>query len=73
MLKYKGGLGFLDIEIFNLALLARQAWRILVEPNSLSARILKAIYFPTTDMLQAEVGSSPSQIWRSLCEGRDML
>jgi hypothetical protein len=73
MPKYRGGLGFRDMEIFNLALLSRQVWRILHDPESLSARTLKAIYFPNTDILHAVVGSNPSQIWRSLCEGRDML
>lgn len=35
------GLGFCDLEVFNLALLSRQAWRVLNEPHMLSARILK--------------------------------
>jgi hypothetical protein len=70
MPKYKGGLGFRDIEVFNLALLARQVWGILNDPDALSIRILKA---PSTDILCASVGTNPSQIWRALCEGREML
>lgn len=73
MPKYMGGPGFRDFEIFNLALLARQAWRILENPDSLSARILKAVYFPNDDFLAADLGSHPSQIWRSILEGRDTL
>jgi hypothetical protein len=34
-------LGFHDIELFNVALLARHEWRILHQPSALSARILK--------------------------------
>lgn len=71
--KYCGGLGFRDIELFNIALLARQAWRILTDPESLSARILKAKYYPTGEFLQVELCSAPSQIWRSILDGRDVL
>jgi hypothetical protein len=71
--KYMGGLGFRDIELFNLALLARQAWRIIQEPGILSARILKAKYFPNNDFIDAEVGSSPSRIWRAIVDGKDVL
>jgi hypothetical protein len=66
-------LSFCDIELFNLALLARQAWRIVQDPSSLSARVLKAVYFPEGEFLAAKVGSSPSRIWRAICDGKDVL
>lgn len=71
--KHLGGLGFRDLEIFNLSLLARQAWRLLTEESSLSGRILKAVYFPNCSLLEAELGSHPSQIWRAILDGRDIL
>jgi hypothetical protein len=71
--KYAGGLGFRDIELFNLALLMRQAWRIIQVHESLSARLLKEVYFPNGEILTATLGPHPSQNWRSILEGRDAL
>ena len=66
-----GRLGFRNIELFNLALLARQAWRILQEPVTLRARVLKAVYFPNADFLDAELSPSPSRVWRAIIDARE--
>jgi hypothetical protein len=67
------GLGFRDMELFNLSLLAREAWQILEDTDMLSARILKSLYYPSVDFLEADLGSAPSQIWRAIVEGKDIL
>ncbi|KAE8790861.1 non-ltr retroelement reverse transcriptase [Hordeum vulgare] len=71
--KHLGGMGFRYLEIFNLALLARHAWRTLTDYSSLSARILKAVCFPNCSMLEIELGAHPSQIWRAILDRRDIL
>ncbi|KAL3846296.1 hypothetical protein ACJIZ3_003699 [Penstemon smallii] len=71
--KMEGGLGFRDLEAFNLALLAKQGWRIIQKPESLLSRILKARYFKSCDFMQANLGSNPSFTWRSILEARPIL
>jgi hypothetical protein len=44
--KSHGGLGFWNFRVFNQALLAKQACRLITKPDSLCARVLKAKYYP---------------------------
>ena len=71
--KFKGGLGFRDFKAFNLALLARQGWRLLKYPNSFCARILQGIYFPHSSFLEAVKGHRASWAWASILQGRNVL
>jgi hypothetical protein len=71
--KEKGGLGFRDIELFNLALLAKQGWRLLQQPDSLVAKVFKEKYFPNCSFLDSNLGSQPSYAWRSIYNAKPLL
>jgi hypothetical protein len=71
--KEEGGLGFRDLPIFNMAMLARQCWRMLQEPESLCCRVLKALYYPDTSILEAVPKAGMSYTWRSILKGLDLL
>ena len=64
--KGEGGLGFRDIHVFNLSMLAKQSWRFVQDPNSLCAQILGAKYFPNGDVLSATTRNNMSYTWRSI-------
>jgi len=66
-------LGFRDIRLFNQALLARQAWRLIEFPDSLCSRLLKAKYFPNGDLLDTAFPNQVSPTWRSIMHGLERL
>lgn len=39
--KFMGGMGFRDMKIFNQAMLGRQCWRLLTDPECLCAKVIK--------------------------------
>ncbi|KAA3480762.1 reverse transcriptase [Gossypium australe] len=71
--KDAGGMDFKNLVLFNKALLAKQVWRILTQPKCLLAKVLKARYYPHSDILAANIGSYPSFTWRSICSARELI
>jgi hypothetical protein len=61
--KEKGGLGFQDLHLFNLAMLARQGWRLIQDPDFLRGQILRAKY---GSFLTAQEESGISYTWWSI-------
>jgi len=58
--KLAGGMSFKILRDFNLAMLAKQAWRLQTAPDSLISRCYKAKYYPNSNILQATIGCNPS-------------
>ncbi|KAM1271171.1 hypothetical protein ACFX2J_032018 [Malus domestica] len=66
--KLEGGMGFRNLYAFNLAVLAKQGWRIVQHPESLMARLFKAKDFPNTSL-----PSPSSYCWSSILKARVVL
>jgi hypothetical protein len=64
--KSKGGMGFKNLRAFNEALLAKQGWRLITNPQSLVARMFKAKYYPQCDFLKAKRTQNWSFSWQSI-------
>jgi hypothetical protein len=71
--KAMGGLSFRDLTLFNKALLTKQGWRLVQNPKSLNARILKAKYYPNSSFIDASLGTHPYFVWRSILSAKDLL
>ena len=68
-------MGFKDLTMFNEAMLAKLAWRLLHDDNSLFYRVFKARFFPRETILEAKDSPSASYAyaWKSILKGRDVI
>lgn len=64
--KCQGGLGFKEIENFNLAMLGKQVWRLLHNKDSLFYKVFKSKYFPNCSILDEGVKVMGSYAWQSI-------
>jgi hypothetical protein len=56
-----------------MAMLAKQAWRMLIAMDTLCAHILKDKYFPEIYILEAQPMSGMSYTFRSIFKGVELL
>jgi hypothetical protein len=66
-------MGFQDMRLFNKALLARQAWRLVQFPDSLCARLLKAKYYLRGELVDIVFPADASPTWKSIAYGLELL
>lgn len=71
--KKDGGMRFRDLRTFNLAMLAKQGWRLLHEKESLLYGCFKAKYFPRGPFLEANDVPNGSFMWKSLLIAQHIL
>ncbi|WZZ24801.1 hypothetical protein YC2023_008202 [Brassica napus] len=71
--KTMGGLGFRDIECYNQALLAKIAWRLIRDPQSLLAQTLFGKYCFDSSFCDSSCPASAFHGWRGILWGRDLL
>jgi hypothetical protein len=71
--KSQGGMGFRDMQAFNVALLGKQAWRILMNPDSLCSQVLRTRYLHNRDLMSATAPRAASRTWRAILAGREAL
>lgn len=71
--KKEGGMGFRDLRTFNLAMLAKQGWRLLQQKDSLLYKCFSALYFPRSHFLDAVELPNCSYVWRSIMAALPIL
>jgi hypothetical protein len=68
-----GGVGFKDMRLFNQALLARQAWRLIQFPDTLCSQLLKAKYYPNGFLIDTVFSGNGSSTWHAIEYGLQLL
>ncbi|TQD95522.1 hypothetical protein C1H46_018878 [Malus baccata] len=71
--KKHGGLGFRDMQCFNLALLAKIGWRVIHTLDSLLAKVLCDKYYHGKTFCVASMGKKSYWGWNGITEARKVL
>jgi hypothetical protein len=62
MKKEHGGMGFRHMYDFNLAMLRKQGWKLLTNPDTILFKVFKAKYYLMKGFLEAKLGHNPTYV-----------
>lgn len=71
--KKVGGLGFRNLQCFNMVLLAKQLWRLVTHLESLATRILRENYRWTGYTFPDKAKPFSSPLWKSLLSAKELV
>ena len=66
MPKAAGGIDFRDLHHFNIALLGKEIWRLICEPDNLLSQVYKCKYYPTGSVLESSHNRKSSFAWKGI-------
>lgn len=66
-------IGLKELNKFNMAMLAKQSWRLLTEANLLVSAIMKTRYYPQAKLIDAELGNNHSYVWRGIFASLEII
>ncbi|CAL5192688.1 unnamed protein product [Lathyrus oleraceus] len=56
-----------------MAMVAKQGWHVMMQPDTMVARVFKVKYFPCSLFFELSLGNNPSYVWRSLWKTNEVL
>ena len=71
--KGNGGLGFRELQKFNIALLAKQFWRFMSCKDSLLFKVFSSKFFPSGNIFEASMKTRGSFAWRSIMQAKSLI
>lgn len=71
--KENGGLGLRSMSKSNISFMAKMGWKLLTEPESLWASVLRGKFIQQTHFFDSQSSPQASYTWKSIQKGKELL